>query len=276
VSDRPKKKQPSLKQFVQIGFSRFFTLQAKAASAFRKHRSMVAFSKIRPSKTTKRWIIFWCAVFTALPFLIIFKEAVGIQQPAKLLIAVAVGSTAIFAHFSVLYPFLAPKNGLVKYASPVFVLIISIGIVSFLLGAYYVDLARHSKSIWINIDSLTASLKYVLPEFLFDTAKILFNWHTFIYIVLFFALDWTIGVWAFSQESRDEFLEVAWHIDFPMVIGVGFANLVHTYIPQVETDVTGGEYFLAGAVALQLFVANLQLLILSISHDSKRPRSRKK
>jgi hypothetical protein len=203
-------------------------------------------------------LIFWVSIFFLLFMAILFHERIGLEQPEKLLIAVAIWSTAVFAHFSVLLPFIRPYNGLDRYAKTIFTMIVGNGVVSFVLGGYYFDLAVHGNSdLWINIDNIKHSMETssrILNE-MFSAIKIILGFHTLIFVLGILVMDFLIYKGASSEKARKEFWDITIFIDGPMVLGIAYTTAIGPKIPS------GEEYFVAGAVALQLFVANIQLLL---------------
>jgi hypothetical protein len=205
-----------------------------------------------------RWVIFWFAVFGWLGWLVTHAED-WLYSPQQLTISVAIFSTAFFAHFSILLPFLRPRFGIVRCAPVVFGFIVLVGFVSLALGMYYLDIAIHfadKKSIWFNIESMKT---FIAKTWLLNTLVIPMAWfgkiHTAVYAVIFFLTDLLIAIYAVPRWLREEFSRVAWYIDFPLIIGIGYANFIHLWIAD------DANAFLAGAVSLQLFVANIALLV---------------
>jgi hypothetical protein len=210
------------------------------------------------------WTIFWCVVVTIvlIGFLFTFflPTKSWIVHPTKFLIAMAVFSTAIFALYSVLLPFLQPGAGLKRWwRTAFFSAVILYTIASFGLGFYYSDLALHAESqAWINLKNVNASINASgLAGILSLLFKGLFYIHTFIFVLLIFIMDFCAYRGTLDPAKKDEFRKISYFIDVPMVAGVGYANLLVYWLAREAER----EFFLAGAVALQLLVANMQLLL---------------
>jgi hypothetical protein len=207
------------------------------------------------------WSLFWSGIFFLLFIAIQFHRELGLKQPTKLLIAVAIWSTAIFAHFSVLLPFIRPTNGLTRYAKSIFTMIVGNGVISFLLGIYYFDAAVHTDGqLWINIQNVKSSMvtSFVFATDIFDVVRFVLGFHTLVFVLGITIMDWLIYKGASSKHARKEFWDIVVFIDCPMVLGVAYTAAIGPSLPA------GEEFFVAGAVALQLFVANIQLLLFRI------------
>jgi hypothetical protein len=232
-------------------------------AATKKHRPspQIHPDAARQWKQLRGWSLFWTFVFVFLGFMIASSR---IAQPAKLLIATAVISTAVFAHFSILLPFMKPRNGLVHYSGAVFFLIIVIGVISIALGAYYIDLAFYdptncASTKWFNLDPMKKSIQNSWLPFLTVPLEWFSKWHTSFYAGIFFVTDLLIAMYAVPKHLRAEFSKVTWFIDGPMIIGIGYANFVHLFVRDVD------DLFLAGAVSLQLFAANIALMVFKLN-----------
>jgi hypothetical protein len=234
----------------------------------------------------KFWWAFWFAVVVIVFVAFRYPKQWGILHPPKFLIAMAVFSTAIFALYAVLLPFLRQEAGLKPtwVRAAFFSVVILYTIASFGLGTYYLDLALHDLKIqkvsapWINFSSITFSIKEYYPAFITWIIRWLYYAHTFLFVLLILIMDllaWGGASYANKKDEsnrQDEFKKICLFIDVPMVLGVGYANLL-VYSLARETE---REFFLSGAVALQLLVANMQLLLFPYfnyfrddAHDSK-------
>jgi uncharacterized protein YqhQ len=250
---------------------------------------------------TNFWLIVVATVFIAfcLPAIIrlvpemvgTFLKKIEISHPTKFLIAMAVFSTAIFALYAVLLPFLQPKSGLKpRWKAAFFSVVIFYTIASFGLGTYYFDLALHEDSAtWINLTNIKVSIDSIpfIAGILRWLITILFYTHTLLFVALILLMDYLAWRGASHVDEKEqekkqyEFEKIVWFIDMPMVAGVFYANVLAIVYPfgQIEGQ-EGRELFLSGAVALQLLVANMQLLLFPYfeyfrkdTRDSKTERS---
>jgi hypothetical protein len=218
------------------------------------------------------WSLFWLAVGIILYITMTGEPDLEIKRPEKLLIGVAIISTAVFAHFSILLPFMKPGIGIesASLSAAVFLLIIAIGIISTVLGSYYFDLAYHGRNEWINWTRLLRSISDGYFSFFEPAIRVFAKWHTSTYALVFLITDLIIAFSSCPEATKTEFRRVAVNIDLPMFVGVLSANYLAHHIGD------SSEFFLAGAVSLQLFVANIQLLIFKwqdYAADSKEPAS---
>lgn len=230
------------------------TADSKAGAVGRRKRGPLAASRF--SRKLAMYLAFWLFIFIGLYYVVRSAHVWGIEEPTKILVAAAIVCSAGFAHFTVLQPFIGTADGLTRFRSIIFTLMFVAVIMAIFFGLYDLSLA-FGQHLFRDIKVFMAGH---LPSRTMSGVEFILKFHTVAFVVVFLILDILIALSANREESRDHFRKIAVFIDVPMTLGIIYTAVVGT------TLVAQGPEFEAGAIALQLFAANIQLVLFELTN----------